>query len=51
MYKRTPAQIAAQVAVESIANNREDFEPATVAAVLAFGEEQGVADLYLDMIR
>lgn len=48
---RTPAQIAAQVAVEALANNPHDYDDATRVAVLANGEAEGVAALYLDMIR
>lgn len=48
---RTPAAIAAQVAVEAVANDRDDYDEATRLAVLANGEAMGVADLYLDLIR
>lgn len=49
---RTDARIAAQVAVESVANvGLDEFDADTIAAVIRFGEEQGVSDLYLDLIR
>lgn len=48
---RTPAFIAAQVAVEAVANEPEAYDEETRAAVLAFGQEQEVADFYLAMIR
>lgn len=49
---RTPAQIAAQVAVEHVANTYGDgFDRETMAAVLTNGEANGVSDLYLDMVR
>lgn len=51
MPSRTPAQIAAQVAVEAIANDPDGYDDETRAAVLSNGVDQGVAALYLDMIR
>jgi hypothetical protein len=49
--RRSIDRISAQVAVEAVANNREDYEEETRLAVLAVGEREGVADLYLDLIR
>jgi len=48
---RTHRQIVAQVAVEAVANCPDGYEADTRAAVLAEGEAQGVAALYLDMLR
>lgn len=48
---RTNAQIAAQVAVESVIDNREAYSEDTVAAVIANGVEENVAQFYMDMIR
>lgn len=47
---RTSAQVAAQVAVEAIANEPTGYDPATIVAVRANGVLHGVADLYLDML-
>lgn len=51
MPSRTPARIAAQVAVEAIANEPDGYDDETRAAVLANGIAEGVAALYLDLIR
>jgi hypothetical protein len=48
---KTAAQVAAQVAVEAIANDPGAYADSTRLAVLQNGEEQHVAALYLDMIR
>jgi len=48
---RTDAHIAAQVAVEAVANEPHGFDEATRLAVLRNGEAEGVADFYLNMIR
>lgn len=48
---RTAAQIAAQVAVEAIANaGGEGYDRDTIAAVLANGVAEGVAPMYLDLV-
>lgn len=47
----TYAKIAAQVAVEAVANDPEAYDAVTREAVLRNGEEQGVAAFYLDMLR
>lgn len=46
-----PAAVAAQVAVEAVANCPEAFDVDTIACVLANGERNGVASFYLDMLR
>jgi RNA polymerase-interacting CarD/CdnL/TRCF family regulator len=51
MYERTDQQIAAQVAVEAVANQPWAFEQATCEAVLRNGEANNVAELYLELIR
>jgi hypothetical protein len=51
MARRTPRQIAAQVAVEYVANYRADFDDDVRLAVLEVGEAEGVAELYLELIR
>lgn len=48
---RTPAQIAAQVAVEALANAPRTYDDTTRVAVLANGEAEGVPAFFLDMIR
>lgn len=48
--RRTPAHVAAQVAVEACVNHPDDFELETLVAVLEFAETL-VAPLYVDMLR
>lgn len=46
------ARIAAQVAVEAVINcNGDGYERVTIDAVIANGEANGVAELYMEMIR
>lgn len=44
-------KLAAQVAVEAVANDRFAYDLETIAAVLSVAREAGVSDFYLDMIR
>lgn len=46
-----PAQIAAQVAVEAVANDPDAYDFPTVVAVLENGEANGVPEFYLDLVR
>ena len=48
---RTIAQIAAQVAVESVANSVDGMDSETVAAVICNGADHGVSNLYLSLAR
>jgi hypothetical protein len=51
MATRTNAQIAAQVALESVINGPDGFSAETISAVVANAAENGVSDFYLDMAR
>ena len=51
MQKHIDAVTAAQVAVEAVANDRDAYDESTRLAVLRNGEDAGVADIYLDLIR
>lgn len=48
---RTPAQIAAQVAVEAVANDPMAYDVDTIDAVRQNGRRNGVSDFYLDMLE
>lgn len=43
-------RIAAQVAVEAIADNPDGYDAATIDAVRAVARDAGVAALYVDML-
>lgn len=49
--QRSDAQVAAQVAVEALANNPDAFSQDTIEAVLRNGEAYDVPDFYMDLAR
>lgn len=44
-------KVTAQVALESVINHREDYEPETVALVREEATAAGVSTFYLDMVE
>jgi len=50
MDTRTNAQIAAQVAIEAVANDPNAYNEATIAAVIAAAEASGVSEFFLKMV-
>jgi hypothetical protein len=48
---RTYAQIAAQIAVEAVINDPDDYEGYAIHAVYENGIANGVSDFYLRMIQ